>query len=508
MLKIKDIIYIVLATIISVACMIVGKQSNFKKEEAPVVGYRVYLEGKSIGLIDSEEKLNNYINKEQEMLKKKFNVDKIYIPNDLDVVKEMTFSKDFTTVEKIYEDIKDIKPFTIKGYEVVLPKLDMRDHSLDGDNSAIEEQKDKKEEYITFYVLDKQMVINAMERLVKIFVGEEKYNNFINNTQPELKGTGEIIEDVYLKEQNKMSIKLKNISVDKTIILKEEDLNKYLLFGTTEEQKEYIVQANDTIDDIANKNKMSVEEFLIANPQIKGVNTLLYPGEKVTLGILNPLISVVEEKHVVKEETINYTTEYQYDNTLMMGYSKVIQTGMNGIRKVTQKVQSVNGEIINAQITDNVEIKPAVNEIVLKGGRQPTIVSAGNWGWPTNIPYILSSGYGWRWGKIHQGIDICGTGDRSPIYAAKDGVVVRSTYGPSTGYYVTIEHEGGYYTQYLHLYSLSRYVKVGDYVKMGDVIGDMGSTGNSTGTHLHFEIWKGFPYRDGSESYNPLLFYR
>ena len=55
--------------------------------------------------------------------------------------------------------------------------------------------------------------------------------------------------------------------------------------------------------------------------------------------------------------------------------------------------------------------------------------------------------------------------------------------------------------------TLSRYVKVGDHVDGGDVIGDMGSTGRSNGTHLHFEVWYGVPYGNSSQCYNPMLFY-
>ena len=104
-------------------------------------------------------------------------------------------------------------------------------------------------------------------------------------------------------------------------------------------------------------------------------------------------------------------------------------------------------------------------------------------------------------------VDISGTGYGSPVYAAKPGVVVDVAYHNSFGYYVTINHQNGYYTRYEHLASLSRYVKKGDYVKMGDTIGDMGNSGASQGTHLHFEIWTGYPYASGSISYNPLLFY-
>ena len=269
----------------------------------------------------------------------------------------------------------------------------------------------------------------------------------------------------------------------------------------------YTVGNGDTLESVANNNKMNVNELLIANSNLRSENALLYEGQTLTVGVMDPMFSMVEERHVVSDQIISYKTEYIYDNTKLIGeqYTKV--QGSNGVTRVTQKVKSINGEITNALISNSEEIKPVVNEVIVKGGKKPVIVSAGNWGWPTNIPYIISSNYGWRWGRLHRGVDISGTGYGSPIYAAKPGVVVDVAYHNSFGYYVTINHQNGYYTRYEHLASLSRYVKKGDYVKMGDTIGDMGNSGASQGTHLHFEIWTGYPYASGSVSYNPLLFY-
>ena len=66
-----------------------------------------------------------------------------------------------------------------------------------------------------------------------------------------------------------------------------ESLSKYLLFGTTKKQQEYTVQSGDTIADISFNNKISTEEFLIANPDIPDANTLLYPGQEVTIGLFS-----------------------------------------------------------------------------------------------------------------------------------------------------------------------------------------------------------------------------
>jgi len=104
--------------------------------------------------------------------------------------------------------------------------------------------------------------------------------------------------------------------------------------------------------------------------------------------------------------------------------------------------------------------------------------------WPTAGRHI-TSGYGRRWGGFHSGIDIdCRTGD--PIASSKDGRVIASEWGGAYGNMVIIDHGGGYTTLYAHL--SRRYVGEGRIVEQRTVLGACGSTGRSTGDHLHFEV--------------------
>jgi len=104
--------------------------------------------------------------------------------------------------------------------------------------------------------------------------------------------------------------------------------------------------------------------------------------------------------------------------------------------------------------------------------------------WPAQG--TLTSGYGWRWGRMHRGIDIAGPVG-TPIFAAAPGVVVRSGWN-SGGYgnMVDIRHPDGSLTRYAHNSRLM--VQEGQQVRQGQQIAEMGSTGYSTGPHLHFEI--------------------
>ena len=130
-------------------------------------------------------------------------------------------------------------------------------------------------------------------------------------------------------------------------------------------------------------------------------------------------------------------------------------------------------------------------------GVNPGPFNASGWIWPTQG--IFSSGYGWRWGRMHRGIDVANN-IGTPIVAAKAGRVVRSGWNDGGyGYLVELQHEDGSTSLYGHNSKIL--VRVGELVDQGSVISLMGSTGNSTGPHLHFEI-----RTPGRGAMNPLAF--
>lgn len=126
-------------------------------------------------------------------------------------------------------------------------------------------------------------------------------------------------------------------------------------------------------------------------------------------------------------------------------------------------------------------------------GGSVTAPGDGSYLWPC-ASHNISSYYGYRWGSMHRGIDIAAPAG-TDIYASKSGVVIVSMMGYSGsgfggyGNVVMIQHNDGTYTLYAHCQT--RYVSVGDVVSQGQVIAAVGSTGDSTGNHLHFEIRRG-----------------
>lgn len=486
-MKLKTIIYTIIALVIS--CTIFF--TSYAKKISPNTLYHVYLSGKTIGYIESKKDLEDYIDKKEDEIKVKYNVKNVYMPKELKIEKENTYLKKPTTVESIYSKIKSISPFTINGYVVTIKGVEERNE----DESHITDT-------IVVNVLDKETFMKSLKNTVNVFVKESDYESYMNDTQEQITDTGSIIENMYI--ENEITIKEAKLSVNEQIFTNTDDLSKFLLFGTLKEQKKYTVKQGDTIEQVAYDNKLSVEEFLIANTEFNSADNLLYPGEVVTLGILKPAFKLIEEDHVVELETSKFKTEIVYDKSLVIGIERVKQKGSNGTNKVTKKIKKSNGDIISAVVIKSEEVVPTVNKIIVRGKGNISTGSLGTWAWPTKTPYVITSPYAWRWGKFHDGIDISGTGHGSPIYAANDGVVVEARYTSYNGNYVIINHNNGYYTNYGHLASLM--VKKGDIVSIGQQIGKMGATGFAFGTHLHFGLWKGYPYVGGT-SLNPMRLY-
>ena len=477
---------ITLTIIFSLFAMIPIFEERIEAKESPERLYRVYLEGKTIGIIKSREAFESYINQEQKDLKEKYEIDNVYLPQGLNIEEYVGYSKNIISETKLYESIKDEKPFTIKGYVVTINK----------DNKPIK-----------INVLNKKHFEEAISNTVKAFIPEKDFNAFINEEIEPVRTTGKAIEDLYIDEE--ITIKEALIPSDEMIFDNARELTQYLLFGNLEEQKEYFVKEGDTIESIAFDNSLGVEEFLVVNPEFNNPNNLLFVGQRVNIGLISPIVSIVKEEHIVEDTKVSYKTEIKYDISKAVGSVFVTQQGEDGLQRVSKKIKSKNGEITNAVITDSRVLKPTVNRVEVRGTRNFNNIVIGNegdWFWPTRVPYIITSVYGYRWGRLHDGVDISGTGHGSPIYAANNGVIFRVATNSSLGHYVMIRHADNYYTIYAHL--SRQYVSVGQTVNRGATIGAMGNTGYSFGTHLHFAVYRGVPYQPGSRSFNPLLLYR
>lgn len=478
--KAKFVIFTVFALFLSFLCTLLTEDYNRYYEAQEV--YRVYLDGHSVGLVKSKEELEKYIDNEQESIKEKYNVNKVYIPDGLEIKKETTYSSSIDTAQLVYEKIKDSEAFTIEGYIITITG------NKQIDDETADEIK-KVETKANIYVLNKEVFDNAISQTILAFVDKDNYNSYLAETQQTAEDGKEWfnIDDIYLKEN--VTIKKGYISTNEDIYTDSKSLATYLLFGVSDSLKTYTVKSGDTVAKIADNNKLSVNEFLIANKDISSENTLLYVGKEVVVDTIKPIITIVEEtKESVLQEK-NYKTEIQEDPSFYVGYSQVIQNGVAGQELITRTKKIENGKAVDVVTINTVETKTPINRIVKTGNKtQFAVGNTGIWAWPTRSGYVISTYFGHDnslgYYRYHAAIDITGTGCGSPIYAANDGTVTAATSHPSLGNYIMINHNNGYTTTYAHL--TRYYVQKGQAVSMGDVIGTMGTTGYSFGCHLHY----------------------
>lgn len=489
----KGIIFCGLLTIL-IGIILTLSFIDSESYSSPTSVYQVYLDGNKIGLIDSKEELYAMINSEQTKIKETYDVDRVYPPKGFKIIEKNTYDEDLISIKEAYDSIKEEKTFTIKGYTITIKS------PVDG------------AEPIYINVLDKKIFEEAVTNIVETFIGNTRYKQYQENTQPEIVETGYIIENMYFNDD--ITIKESYISVDQTIFTDVQELTKYLLYGENENKVDYIVKQGDTIEKIADDHQLNVEEFLIANDSIETEDTLLAIGDTVNVSLINPILSLVYEELVVEDVTdVTIPEVIEYDPNQYVDYSSVKQEGIAGINRVTSRVQFTNGEQNQgATKVDSVVIREPQTKIIVKGTKKynhyvpPTVhLDTGTtWGWPTNSPYVITSEYGYRWGTLHDGMDISGTGYGSPIYASLDGTVYQAKWGGivgnNSGLNVVIQHDNGYFTLYAHCSKL--YVKQGERVSRGQKIAAMGATGFTTGPHLHFGVFTGVPY-NGGKSINP-----
>ena len=264
------------------------------------------------------------------------------------------------------------------------------------------------------------------------------------------------------------------------------------------DDKEYY----DNKSDIGFYNNVEVKEGIFNNSDIKTVDEIIKTAQS------KKLLQVLVKTDVVLTEKIPYDTKVKYDKTKDSSYKKVTKKGVNGTQKTTYRISLLDGVQTDAVITDVKTIKKPVNKVVTKGkGGSASVVTTGEVSssgfiWPVPSVHTISSSYGYReGGEFHTGIDIA-DGDcyGATIVASKGGTVEWAGYDDSGyGNYVIIDHGDGYKTLYGHCSSV--YVSQGQQVSQGQSICAIGSTGQSFGNHLHFEVRTG---DQRSDRQNPL----
>jgi murein DD-endopeptidase MepM/ murein hydrolase activator NlpD len=263
-----------------------------------------------------------------------------------------------------------------------------------------------------------------------------------------------------------------------------------LLKNGTDKVVSHTVAEGESLWTIARNNDTRVADILKANPGLTE-DSILPIGHQIKLTKSEPLVHVQAVYKKTVKGVVPFKVEYVKDSKLASGQMKVKQAGRNGEKEVVYRFRTRDGVKIGQEKLGGKVTKEPVTKIVAAGSRVMLASrggssdgggggGTGSLRWPTSASRI-SQGY--RGG--HRAIDIDGnSGD--PVVAADGGTVTFAGWSGGYGYCVLINHGNGMTTRYAHCSKLS--VSKGDKVSKGEVIGRVGSTGRSTGSHLHFEV--------------------
>ena len=245
----------------------------------------------------------------------------------------------------------------------------------------------------------------------------------------------------------------------------------------------HIAEEGETVESIA--SEFGVETDRIYDENNEDVVSEIEQGDKVCIrSMVEPVgVKMVETGRI--KETVEYQTIKKETDEYYKGDTFVEQEGVNGVQIFEGTITKVAGEETDRDEISTEVIKEKQDKIILVGtAERPKTAATGTFIVPLDR-YTFSSGFGYRWGRLHKGVDLAvGTGN--PIHASDGGKVIRSSYYGGYGYCVEIEHEPGVVTRYAHCSQLL--VSVGDLVYQGQTIALVGNTGNSFGSHLHFEV--------------------
>ncbi len=279
-------------------------------------------------------------------------------------------------------------------------------------------------------------------------------------------------------------IKIKQVKATNAEIQEKEKLTDYIIKGTDEE-KTYIVEKGDNYWNIAEYFNMGIDDLLLANAAAE--DDIIQIGDEINLIVPKPFINVQVKRKVVQEEKMPYETEYAKVSYMYNDEEIVTRAGKYGISEIEAILTEQNGIQIAKEVLSEKVITEPVTRLVTTGTQDPP-PKQGTGFFINPLPgSMITSRYGTRSGGFHRGQDMAKAAGSS-IKAADGGTVLYAGWSGSYGFMIDIDHGGGFTTRYAHCSDL--YVSAGEKVYQGKIIAAVGSTGVSSGPHLHFEVRK------------------
>ncbi|WP_352420469.1 M23 family metallopeptidase [Proteiniborus sp.] len=403
--------------------------------------FNVKLGDMEIGVVRDKDKVIDIYNSIQKDLSKEHALD-IVLKEELSFVEVHAENEELVNKNTVEEKIRSNVTFNVVAYAI----------NIDGKDLA----------YLGSEILAKEVLDEIKAPYIEI-----------------AKENDSKVEEIKIVENVK--IVKKEVPVSKV-----ESFDKVLaiLQKGTDEERIHVVEKGENYWTIAQKYNISVNDLEKANPNKNP--KLIHPGDELSLVVPKPFLTVATYEEKTYTEDVAFEVEYEYSDSMYKDEKSVKKKGQVGKNEIVAKIEKHNGIEVAKEILKETILSQPVAQIVVKGTKNPPPKQGtGSFQMPTRG--TLSSRFGKRWGRMHEGIDLAAR-IGTPINAADGGTVTFAGKNGSYGYMVEINHGGGFTTRYAHCSKL--YVKKGDKVYKGQKIAAVGNTGRSTGPHLHFEVRK------------------
>lgn len=338
-------------------------------------------------------------------------------------------------------------------------KLDQAKSDLNSVNKQIGAEKQKQEALDNQISLNQQKINILQQSISAMNADIEDKNNQIAQKEEDIQNKELEITDTYeafKKRMRAMYMAGENSSLE--MLLSAESFSDFLT--NAEMMKAISAHDQQLVDDLRTQ-KAAIEEEKAGIEQDKAAIEQRKQEIIIQREDIKATQSELEQAYAQSEDAMQdydaLKDQYENNRDAALAEEKAVEQELQNWYK-THSSSSSDGSTANSQFI-----------------------------WPLPGYSRISSPYGSRWGGFHTGMDITGGGVfGASIVAAASGTVIQSTSHYSYGNYVIIDHGGGYSTLYAHASQLL--VSVGQKVEQGQTIAKVGSTGNSTGPHLHFEV--------------------
>lgn len=319
------------------------------------------------------------------------------------------------------------------------------------------------------------------------FIGAVRDKNKVADTMTKnllnYKVDGEIRDMCYSKSIDYVE----GIYLTESIISENEAIKK--LTAKNYSTESYVVQKSDSIVSVCQKYNMTEEKFKELNPSLDEEKSLV-PGTVIKVLEAESFIPIQYIRELETTSFIDYETIEVETSEINLGRSELLVKGSRGEKQNKIEVTYIDGvERSRKTLSSVITKEPTVEQIGIgtytaKPASSDTVLTgSGKFAWPVDGGFISDPFISDR---NHKGMDIAAPAG-TDIYAAGDGVVVASGWNTGGyGYFVMIDHLDGYETLYGHCSGL--YVVEGQTVTRGQLIAAVGTTGDSTGNHCHFEV--------------------